>query len=116
MSRACGPVACASTKPLGEANGRRDDALHLARDQRLPAISAQQRMEARVVRDVAENAASPSAGSRSSSSMRCRQSRASAQQHGADAALGGQPRGQAFERAAQFDRVVDVALGKVRTA
>ena len=30
------------------------------------------------------------------------------QQHRADAALGGQPRGQAFERAAQFDRVVDV--------
>ena len=114
MSRARGPVACTITKPLGDANGRLTARSIWRATQGAARHLGQQRVEATVLLDVAARTARRSVPARASSaSMRSRQSRASAQQHRADAALGRQPRGQALERAAQLDRVVDVALGEV---
>ncbi len=113
LSRACGTAAVGHHEGVGRCERQRRDAIDLALHQRAARHLCQQGVKARVLCDVARE--------RGLGQPRCgqhvvdaRQAVAHVDQHrGGHAALRGQPCSQAFERAAQLDRVADVGLGEV---
>ena len=114
LSRAAGPVDCAITKPFGDANGSVFARVELARTSVAARHLGQQRMEAAVLFDIAgERVFAQLAAARAA--RRCAPGSRAPRPSSTEAT----PRSAAsraakpFERAAHFDRVVDVGFGEV---
>ena len=110
--RASGSSACTRTKALGEANGRFSARLSWRASTGESANSTSSAWKRSFRPTYCENSSSVTSSRASSASIAATQSRKLAERRLGEAAFGGEAGAQPFERAADLDRVGDVALGE----